>query len=246
MIRYYKVFNVYLPFSVSLRLSCCSICLPTSSVSLEILTPARGIKTPAAEENSPIAVATSEAEPSPERATIAIISGHAGNDSGATCENNDGDITLTEADTVARIAALAVDELRQRGYNVQLLQEFDERLDGLQVDALVSLHADSCLDNSGFKATYYEKSTKPEVDGRLLECVTTNYTLKTGLLYDANTITEDMTDYHAFRKIDERTPAVILELGYLGGDRALLTRTPSIPADAIAKSIQCFVGAAKE
>lgn len=172
---------------------------------------------------------------------IAIISGHAGNDSGAICEDDDGELLLTEAETVAQIAELTVSELQRLGYDVLLLNEFDERLDDLQVDALVSLHADSCLATSGFKAAIYEKSVIPEIDGLLLECMNMQYAAVTGLAADLNTITPDMTEYHAFRKIHDRTPALILELGYLGGDRHLLTRKPEIPARAIAEGVGCFV-----
>ncbi len=174
-------------------------------------------------------------------ATVAIISGHAGNDSGAVCENSNGDVVLTEADVVAKISKIAADELRNDDVQVVVLDEFDSRLDGLQVDVLVSLHSDSCLDRSGFKAVYYEKSTIPVTNDRLLACINARYAAATGLAEHPNTITEDMTDYHAFRKIDEDTPAVIVELGFLGGDIELLTQTPERAAAGIVDSIQCFL-----
>ena len=172
---------------------------------------------------------------------VALISGHAGYDSGATCEDADGTVTLREADVVAKIAELTAGELRADGYSVNVLKEYDPRIDNLDADVLVSLHADSCLPSSGYKAASYTKSRTPITDERLLECINVFYTKETGLVTDPNTITTDMTEYHAFRKIGSNTPATIIELGYLGGDSELLTETPEIAALGVRNSIRCFL-----
>ncbi|MBI3958612.1 MAG: hypothetical protein HY328_07370 [Chloroflexi bacterium] len=67
------------------------------------------------------------------------------------------------------------------------------------------------------------------------------YVAATGLAYHPDTITHDMTDYHVFRKIDPLTPALILEMGFLGGDRALLTAGADRVAQGVADGIGCFL-----
>src|SRR3954453_10538418 len=46
---------------------------------------------------------------------VAIISGHAGNDSGAICENAGGQPTIQEADVNAAVAKRVAERLRQAG-----------------------------------------------------------------------------------------------------------------------------------
>ena len=50
-----------------------------------------------------------------------------------------------------------------------------------------------------------------------------------------------MTSYHAFSEIDENTPAVIIETGFLNLDRQLLTQNPDVAAQGIASGIICFI-----
>lgn len=106
------------------------------------------------------------------------------------------------------------------------MQEYDARLEGLQADVLLSLHADSCIEASGYKAAVSEERTTTAGDNRLLQCIDRYYVGATGLPAHPNSVTHDMTQYHAFRRIAPTTPAAILELGFLGGDNALLTRSP--------------------
>ena len=176
----------------------------------------------------------------PTRETVALISGHAGFDSGAIC----GDInspTLVEAEVVARIAELVQSELEEAGLQVMLLEEYDERLDRLKADLLLSLHADSCIAASGFKAAYPLNSAIPTTDKRLVECVNREYAAQTGLPLHFNSITHDMTYYHAFRKVLPTTPTAILELGFLGGDGRMLSEEPELAAAGIRESIFCFL-----
>jgi N-acetylmuramoyl-L-alanine amidase len=56
-----------------------------------------------------------------------------------------------------------------------------------------------------------------------------------------NTITENMTEYHAFRRIDPQTPAAILELGFLGGDNDLLANQQDLLARGVADGLLCFL-----
>ena len=166
---------------------------------------------------------------------IGIIVGHSGFDSGAICP--DGRL---EVDTVARIADNAARRLRRAGAQVDLLEEYDPRLNGYTGDALVSIHADSCIERSGFKVARWSDSQTPAVEDRLVRCLREGYGEATGLPFDADTITADMTRYHAFRKLAVETPAAIIETGFMGGDWDLIGRRPAVVADGIVDGLVCF------
>lgn len=170
---------------------------------------------------------------------IGIVSGHHGNDSGSVCQDG-----LTEArlnfDTAVRVAEL----LRAQGYTVDVLEEFDARLKGYRALVLLSIHADSCTYindlATGFKVARVLDSKMPEQEDRLVSCLTSNYSRSTGLRFHRNTVTFDMTQYHAFYEIDERTPAAIIEIGFMNLDRLLLTRKPELVAQGIVDGLLCF------
>jgi N-acetylmuramoyl-L-alanine amidase len=168
--------------------------------------------------------------------TIAIISGHKGNDAGAVCDDG-----LTEAQVNETIAQLVVEGLRARGVEATLLDEFDTRLPGYRGTALVSIHADSC----GYfneLATGYKVAAAPGAGSQvLMNCMEGSYARATQLPYNANTITPHMTDYHAFRAIDSATPAIIIETGFMNLDRDLLTAAPAVPAQGIVDGLLCFL-----
>ncbi len=172
---------------------------------------------------------------------IALVSGHAGNDSGAVCEDANGTVTLTEASVNSAVAEATAARLRRAGANVTILNEFDPRLENLKADVFLSIHADSCIEASGFKAAAYTYSQMPNTDAQLLACIQREYPSATGLPDSPNTVTDNMTEYHAFRLIALTTPAAIIELGFLGGDRALLEGQPERAATGVANSILCFL-----
>ena len=132
---------------------------------------------------------------------IGIISGHSGNDSGAVCDDG-----RKEVDTVRRIAEKVARRLERSGASVDILAEYDERLNGYVADALVSIHADLCIDRSGFKVACVVASTKPELDDYLVGCLGARYAEATGIAFHASTITEDMTEYHAFSVWQHQPP----------------------------------------
>lgn len=166
---------------------------------------------------------------------VGIIAGHLGNDSGAICEDG-----VTEQGTVAEIAERVADRLRRAGAEVEVLQEYDARLQGYVASVLVSIHADSCIDRSGFKTARSQASSQPTVEDRLVGCLNDAYAAATGLVFDPNSITTDMTDYHAFKRMAPQTPAAIIEVGFLGGDQRLLMQA-DLPARGIAEGILCFL-----
>ncbi|MEZ4770599.1 MAG: hypothetical protein R2844_19525 [Caldilineales bacterium] len=135
----------------------------------------------------------------------------------------------------------AADRLRRLGADVDLLAEYDDRLNGYQADALVSIHADSCIDRSGFKVARSDTSVIPDVEDRLVGCLMQSYGDATGLGFDSNSITPDMTQYHAFKRVASATPSAIIEVGFLGGDAGVIVRQPALPARGIANGIVCFL-----
>jgi N-acetylmuramoyl-L-alanine amidase len=166
---------------------------------------------------------------------IGIVAGHSGNDSGAVCPDG-----LTEAEVNRTVAEAVSRQLRRRGAAVDLLEEFDGRLTGYRADAFVSIHADSCeVDMSGFKVANLEGGSV--ASEQLVACLWDRYEATTGLTRHPNTITYDMRKYHAFEEIARKTPAAIIEIGFLKGDRKLLTKNPERVAAGIVAGIECFL-----
>jgi len=166
---------------------------------------------------------------------IGIVAGHSGNDSGAVCPDG-----LTEAEVNMNIAQAARSILEQRGARVDLLEEFDARLTGYRADAFVSIHADSCTVNlSGFKVASLEGGSA--VSAQLTDCLWDRYETVTELPRHPDSITYDMTRYHAFREISPSTPAAIIEVGFLRGDREILTKQTDLIGRGVADGIECFL-----
>ncbi len=186
----------------------------------------------------PVALAT--ITPTYSSTRIGLISGHRGNDSGTVCPDG-----LTEAQVNFNIAMRVAQLLRAHGYTVDILDEFDPRLKGYRATLLLSIHADSCTyindQATGFKVARADGSAIPSIDDHLAQCIRSRYQAATGLRYDASTITSDMTQYHAFYEIDAKTPAAIIETGFLYLDRDLLTHKSEQVAQGIYNGILCFV-----
>jgi len=175
---------------------------------------------------------------------IGIIAGHwGGDDPGTVCQNG-----VTEQQVNLKIANLVQQQLNSRNqYQVDLLQEYDSRLNGYQGVLLVSIHNDSCVISNelttGFKIAPSTDGNFPERSQRLADCLFDRYQKATNLPYHPGSITPDMTDYHAFREIDPITSAVIIETGFLSNpvDYALITEHPEIPASGIINGILCYL-----
>jgi N-acetylmuramoyl-L-alanine amidase len=166
---------------------------------------------------------------------VGIVPGHSGSDSGAVCPDG-----LTEAEINQAVAEALVRALRRRGVTVDLLQEFDDRLQGYQGDAFVSIHSDSCeVDLSGYKVASLEGGS--DASEHLAECLWERYGAVTRLPPHPNTITYDMSRYHAFREISPTTPAAIIEIGFLKADRKLLANRPDRVAQGILAGLDCFL-----
>ncbi len=174
------------------------------------------------------------------RPLIGIVAGHWGNDSGAVCADG-----LTEGEINQTIASLVQKQLNAKGFDVDLLKEFDARLTGYQALALVSIHADSCDyindQATGYKVAAALASPHPEKATRLTACLRARYAQATGLPLHSTSVTADMTDYHAFGEINENTTAAIVETGFLNLDRQFLTEHPDQAATGIVNGILCFL-----
>jgi N-acetylmuramoyl-L-alanine amidase len=173
---------------------------------------------------------------SPGPIRIGIIAGHKGNDSGAVCADG-----LTEVEVNENIAVRVVSAMQTRGIAADLLTEFDPRLDGYVATALISIHADSC-DYINDLATGFKISGSGLTDSSSLSiCVEEAYRQATQMSYHANTITPDMTNYQAFRRISSGVPAIIIEVGFMNLDRPMLTEQPDRVAGGITAGIWCYL-----
>ncbi len=183
--------------------------------------------------------------PTPVPRRLGVVAGHwGGQDPGAVCPDG-----VTEVQVNLTVARYVQALLHPYGFQIDLLQEFDPRLERYRALALVSIHADSCEappELSGFKAAIsaalsrsgtLEQRTRAQ---RLKTCLVEWYRETTGLRFHAQTITRDMSEYHAFREVDPDTPAVIIETGFLRGDYDLLVRQPERVARGIAQGLLCY------
>lgn len=171
---------------------------------------------------------------------IGIVSGHWKNDSGSVCKDG-----ITEEQVNLRIATLVMEGLMAEGYQVDLLAEYDSKLTQYQALALISIHNDSCdyINNqaTGFKVAAAVHSSYPEKASRLTACLIDRYQTRTNLEFHYNTITPDMTFYHAFDEIHSDTTAAIIETGFLNLDHEILTKHPDIVAQGIIDGINCYI-----
>jgi N-acetylmuramoyl-L-alanine amidase len=176
---------------------------------------------------------------------IGIVAGHNGNDSGAVCTDENGEVDLKEADVNLAIARLVQKNLEAQGYQVDLLNEFDTRLNGYRAVALVSIHNDSCEyineEATGFKVASSLETRDVNRAQRLNACLIDRYQRATNLIFHANSITGDMREYHAFSEIDPNTITAIIETGFLNLDREILTEQTDLVAEGVTKGILCFL-----
>jgi len=182
--------------------------------------------------------------PLPDVPHVGIVAGHWEYDSGAICT----DVQLTEVEINLTVARLVVEKLQARGYQVDLLREFDPLIVGYQADVLLSIHADSCVDfpdatppASGFKVASVPDSAVPEAEARLVACLIQEYGARTQLFFHEGSITEDMQRYHSFYDVAPETPAAIIEIGFMKLDRQLLTEQPDLVAQGIIDGLVCFI-----
>lgn len=186
---------------------------------------------------------------------IGIITGHAGPpldsrfsvDPGAICDDNgDGTPELTELEINQSVAQRVATSLVQRGYEVELLNEWDARIDNYRASTLISIHTNTCQQfaeggATGFNVKASERQTAfIERDKLLVDCIVARYSNATGLARHFGS-PPDLVDYHVFRKVSVDTPTVIIELGFMFADRAILTGQPDAMASGIVDGLECFL-----
>jgi N-acetylmuramoyl-L-alanine amidase len=188
----------------------------------------------------PVAVLpTPTASPRPR---IGLVAGHWGNgqDSGAVCKDG-----LTEVSLNLKIATMVQSILVKENYDVDLLKEFDPKLTEYKALALISIHNDSCDfindQATGFKVAAAKSSVFPEKATRLTACLSQRYQSITGMPFHYGSVTNDMTNYHAFNEIHSDTTAAIIETGFMNLDRDKLTNHTDMIAQGVASGILCFV-----
>jgi N-acetylmuramoyl-L-alanine amidase len=174
------------------------------------------------------------------KARIGILVGHWGKDDGWVCEDG-----VREVDINLHIATLVQQELAREGYTVDLLQENDSRLSQYQALALVAIHADSCdfISDaaSGFKISPALATLHPDKANALAACMLDRYTEVTGMSFRYNEVTAHMSSYHPFDEVNNITPIIVIETGYLNLDRQILTEQPDLLAFGIYSGLVCYI-----
>lgn len=196
----------------------------------------------AAPASPPMSPSTSPPSAATEPLPVGLLVGHWQYDSGTVCDDG-----LREVDITTDVALRTQAILATQGYDVDLLPEHDPKVpappvQGYRAAALVAIHADSCQSAlSGFKVARWRYSGMPTVDDRLVRCLQDRYAAATFLPRNDNTISVDMWNYYAFREIDLATPAAIIELAFLLGDRAFVDAHRYEMALGVADGISCFL-----
>ncbi|MCE5208461.1 MAG: N-acetylmuramoyl-L-alanine amidase [Chloroflexi bacterium] len=173
---------------------------------------------------------------------IGIVAGHwkDAKNSGFICGDGLAENTLN-----LQIATLVAQELTNRGYQVDLLEENDARLNEYRALALVSIHNDTCEflsnDATGFKVSPALANAYPDEANLLSQCLIDNYGSITGMTFQTNKLTTDMTTYHSFSEVHSSTPTVIIETGYLNLDRQILTQSTDLVVKGIVDGVLCYV-----
>lgn len=143
---------------------------------------------------------------------------------------------LREVDVNRAVAAALAARLEMRGISVDLLAaKVPARY---RADLVVSIHADSSLEagRRGYKSAVFRPSRNPW-DERLKSRLDEAYLGGSRFPDDDANVTGDMLEYYAFNgrfhhSVARRTPAAIVELGYLSHplDRELLRRPDRVAA----------------
>ncbi|HLM83850.1 MAG TPA: N-acetylmuramoyl-L-alanine amidase [Candidatus Bathyarchaeia archaeon] len=138
--------------------------------------------------------------------------------------------------------------LERQGYEVEILPATVPV--GYSADAFIAIHADGSLkpSSSGFKVSppaFGSNENSVKLSGELEK----SYGTATKIKNDPN-VTGNMRYYYAFNyrsfkhAIDPKTPAAILETGYLTGqsDRDVIVDHPEVAATGIATAVEKYFG----
>jgi len=174
---------------------------------------------------------------SSEEPLVGLVAGHWQNDSGAVCADG-----LQEVDLNLQIARAVAAALRVQGYSAEVLPEYSPELDGYEAAVFLSIHNDSCtVDLSGFKIAHSTHTQESDAEDELADLLYTSYAQATGLAPNLDTITDDMLEYHAWGQISPETPGAIIECGFMGSDRYLLTEEQDRVVAGIVNGLVAFL-----
>lgn len=154
---------------------------------------------------------------------------------------------VDEVDVNMDIAQRMKAQLVARGYVVDIIPTTVPP--GYLADVFVALHADGdeTQRKSGFKIAH--GSRRGQYEDRLVSLLRDEFAKGTGLEWDAEGISRNMTGYFAFNwgryqhAAAAHTPAAIVEMGFLssGHDRNLMVNKADDVATAIVNGIQRFL-----
>jgi len=154
---------------------------------------------------------------------------------------------VNEVDVNMDIAERIKAQLTARGYLVDIIPTTVPP--GYLADVFLALHADGdgTGENSGFKLAH--GSRRGPYEDKLVAALRDEYAKVTGLDYDAEHVTRNMTGYYSFNwgryqhAAAAHTPAAILEMGYLsnGHDRDVMVNHADGVATAIVNGLQRFL-----
>jgi N-acetylmuramoyl-L-alanine amidase len=156
---------------------------------------------------------------------------------------------ITEVEINLDIAQRVAVILNSRGIAVDLLPTTIPQ--GYLADAFVALHGDSdgVGQWSGFKLAH--GSRRGPHEAALLASMKEHYGAASGLRYDAEHVSRNMTGYFGFswsrfqHAVAPHTPAIILEMGYVSHDhdRTLMVEKADVLAAGVAEGVLRFLSA---
>ncbi len=130
---------------------------------------------------------------------VGLVAGHRGNDSGTVCPDG-----LTEVEVNTRIAELTADRLRSQGMRGCAGRTGCPAV--LLSRGRFRLHPHGLLPGQSERLQGCPAGRRSAASRRLAECLWDEYEAASGLPRHPTTITRDMTEYHAFRKLAPGTP----------------------------------------
>ena len=155
----------------------------------------------------------------------------------------------TEVDVTTEIADRMATLLTAQGIKVDILPTTVP--EGYLADVFIALHCDGdgVGDLSGFKMAH--GSRRGPYEDKLMSTIKVSYAKATGMSYDADHVTRNMTNLYSFNwsryqhATSPFTPSTIIELGFLSNDddRYLLVKKPDVIATALVNGILTFLDA---
>lgn len=182
-------------------------------------------------------------EPINNQERIGLIAGHWGYDTGHSCGPEFQNVKESDVDLL--ISVMVRDYLNKKGYNVDLLNEFDPKLNDYTALALLDIHTNTCdyVNNSasGFRIAPASNASYPAENQRLDACIVSKYSEDTNMEYLGDQISSDDRKFYDFSKINSYTTVSVMEIGYLNLDyRTLSERTDDI-VRGIGDGLICYI-----